>query len=197
MGKIRSAWEIALEKTENMEIDHEKIKHNAEVDSIRRIAGTYITGDEASDEGIKEKLSSYSPSVLREALSQTILNSIVLSQDDTGLSEKTEKIGALIRIAFHNPEILGYYIEISQHMSDYPKHKEELIKKLKEQIEPMLRQKEVAMREKYGESIHLTIENDKESMEMVKSYIDRLNTQYHDTLDTAKAEMEKLMQAEK
>lgn len=57
MGKIRSALEIALEKTENMEIDHEKIRHNAEVDTIRRIAGTYITSDDNTDEKIKEKLS--------------------------------------------------------------------------------------------------------------------------------------------
>lgn len=81
-------------------------------------------------------------------------------------------------------------------MLDYPKHKKELIEKLKEQIEPMLRQKEQAMREKYGEAVHLTIENDKEAMEMVKNYIDRLNAQYLDTLEASKAEMEKLMKAE-
>lgn len=196
MGKIRSALEIALEKTENMEIDHEKIRHNAEVDTIRRIAGTYITSDDNTDEKIKEKLSPYSPSLLREALSQTILNSIVLPQDDTGLNDKIERVGTLIKIAFSNLEILGYYIEISSHMLDYPKHKKELIEKLKEQIEPMLRQKEQAMREKYGETVHLTIENDKEAMEMVKNYIDRLNAQYLDTLETSKAEMEKLMKAE-
>lgn len=191
MGKIKSAWEIALEKTEGMEIDQEKIRHNSMIDKIRRAAGTYITSEEESSESLKEKLKEFSPSLLKEALSQTILSSIVLPQDDSGLDEKREKIAAIITLAFPDGEITALYNEISSQLMQYPKHKEELLTKLKDQIEPMLRQKEEAMREKYGQSVHLTIENDKEAMEMVKSYIDRLNNQYQEVLDEGKAEIRK------
>lgn len=196
MSRIKSAWEIAMEKTEGMEIDQEKIRHNSTIDKIRRIAGTYITDNEESKESLKNKLKEFSPSFLKEALSQTVLNSLVLPQDDTGLDEKREKIAAIITIAFPDGEITGLYNEIATHLMQYPKHKEELVKKLKEQIEPMLRQKEESMREKYGQSVHLTIENDKEAMEMVKSYIDRLNQQYQEVLDEGKAEMKKKLEEE-
>ncbi len=197
MSRIKSAWEIALEKTEGMEIDQEKIRHNSTIDKIRRIAGTYITDNEESKESLKNKLKEFSPSLLKEALSQTVLNSLVLPQDDTGLDEKREKIAAIITLAFPDGEITGLYNEIASHLMQYPKHKEELVKKLKDQIEPMLREKEAQMREKYGQSVHLTLENDKEAMEMVKSYIDRLNQQYQEVLDEGKAEMKKKLEEER
>lgn len=195
MGKIRSAWEIALEKTEGMEIDQEKIRHNTEIDRIRRIAGQYITADEGegSEEDLKAKLSSFPSALVREALTSTIMNSMVLPQDGSAVEEKTKRIRTLLSIAFPSADILSYYDQISQHMAQYPKHKEEMMKQLKEQLEPMLRQKEETMREKYGQSVHLTIENDKESLEMVKNYIDRLNSQYQQTLDNAKENMKALL----
>lgn len=189
MGKIRSAWEIVLEKTDNMEIDQEKIRHNSEIDKIRRIAGSFITGDDSSDEKVKKELSAFPSSLLREALAPTILNSIVLPQEKEGMEEKTARISALIDIAFQSPELLSLYGEITRQLGQYPEHKEDLLDKLKEQIEPMLRNKEESMRQKYGQSVHLTIENDKESMEMIRSYIDRLNKQYQDVLENAKKEM--------
>ena len=195
MGKIRSAWEIALEKTEGMEIDQEKIRHNTEIDRIRRIAGQYITADEGEDseEDLKAKLSSFPSALIREALTSTIMNSMVLPQDGSAVEEKTKRIRTLLSVAFPSDDILSYYDQISQHMAQYPKHKEEMMKQLKEQLEPMLRQKEETMREKYGQSVHLTIENDKESLEMVKNYIDRLNSQYQQTLDNAKETMKALL----
>lgn len=197
MSRIKSAWEIALEKTDGMEIDQEKIRHNSTIDKIRRIAGTYITGEEENPDSLKNKLKEFSPSILKEALKQTVLNSMVLPQDDSGLDEKREKIAAIITLAFPDGEIAKLYNEIEAHLMQYPKHKDELVKKLKEQIEPMLREKEDQMREKYGQSVHLTIENDKEAMEMVKSYIDRLNQQYQQVLDEGKAEMKKKLDEEK
>ena len=45
MGKIKSAWEIALEKTEGITIDKDKFRHGEDVAKARRIAGSYLTGD--------------------------------------------------------------------------------------------------------------------------------------------------------
>lgn len=194
MGRIKSALEIALEKTDAMEIDHEKIKHNSDIDKIRRIAGAYISGDDESEESLREKLSAFPSSLQREAIKTTVLNSIVLSDDESGLEDKTKKIASLISIVFPNDEILSYYREISQHLAQYPKHKEELLERLKEQLEPMLREKEEALRAKYGQSVHLSIEDDKDSLETINEYMKKLSNQYSDTLENAKAEMKRMLE---
>ena len=41
MGRIKSAWEIALEKTESIDVDENKIRHSANIDAIRRKALIY------------------------------------------------------------------------------------------------------------------------------------------------------------
>ena len=46
MGKIRSAWEIALEKTADIQLDKEKYQHDAKLAKIRKIAGGYLSDDE-------------------------------------------------------------------------------------------------------------------------------------------------------
>ena len=50
MGRIKSAWEIALERTENIEVDAEKIGHSANIEAIRKIAGAYLLSDEDTEE---------------------------------------------------------------------------------------------------------------------------------------------------
>lgn len=196
MGKIKSAWEIALEKTEGMEIDQEKIRHNTEIDRIRRTAGQFITADEGeeNEEELEKKLSASDPALVREALTGTIINSMVLPQEKESAAKKTARIRTILRIAFPSDAILSYYDQISQHLSQYPEHREKLMEQLKAQIEPMLKEKENAMREKYGQPVHLTIENDKESIEMVRNYLDRLTGQYQGTLDEAKERMKSLLE---
>lgn len=195
MGRIKSAWEIALEKTEGMEIDQEKIRHNTEIDRIRRAAGQYITADEGeeNEEDLKKRLSASDPLLVREALESTVINSMVLPQDKDSAEKKTVRIRTLLEIAFPSEDILSYYDQITEYLSQYPEHREKLMEQLKAQIEPMLKEKETAMREKYGQAVHLTIENDKESLEMVRNYLDRLAGQYQGTLDEAKEKMKSLL----
>ena len=82
MGKIRSAWEIALEKTENMEIDQEKIRQNAKIDKIKHIVGSYLISDEGDFDKLKTQLAEFTLKENREALKTTILNSLVLPQEE-------------------------------------------------------------------------------------------------------------------
>ena len=50
MGKIRSAWEIALERTEGLQIDKDRIREKADIDSARKAAGQFLSDDDGIDE---------------------------------------------------------------------------------------------------------------------------------------------------
>lgn len=194
MGKIRSAWEIALEKTENMEIDQEKIRQNAKIDKIKHIVGSYLISDEEDFDKLKTQLAEFTLKENREALKTTILNSLVLPQEENTGDDRKKRIALLLGYLYpERSEIVDLYNQIVTHVNQYPKHKEELIKQLKAQLEPMLKQKEEALKDKYGESVHLTFESDKECMETLKSYLDRLSNQYTETLDEAKAQLKEML----
>ena len=53
MGKIRSAWEIALEKTENIQVDREKLKLEEDIKKARRAAGAFLNDEENKGESVK------------------------------------------------------------------------------------------------------------------------------------------------
>ena len=193
MGKIKSAWEIALEKTESIEIDENRIRHNATIDAIRRIAGSYLLSDEDTEEKTAAALAAYGDEDLKEALGQSIINSISLPLTDEEESKKPQRLAFLLSIALKgNGEAEDFLSQILAHVSQYPKHRKQLMEQLKSQFEPMLKEKEERMRQQYGEAPHLTMENDKECREMANKYLERLQKQYQDTLDDAKQQLKEL-----
>lgn len=193
MGKIKSAWEIALEKTESIEIDENRIRHNATIDAIRRIAGSYLLSDEDTEEKTAAALAAYSDEDLKEALGQSIINSISLPLTDEEESKKSQRLAFLLSIALKgNGEAEDFLSQILTHVAQYPKHRKQLMEQLKSQFEPMLKEKEERMRQQYGEAPHLTMENDKECREMANKYLERLQKQYQDTLDDAKQQLKEL-----
>ena len=193
MGKIKSAWEIALEKTESIEIDENRIRHNATIDAIRRIAGSYLLSDEDTEEKTATALAAYSDEDLKEALGQSIINSISLPLSDEEENRKPQRLAFLLSIALKgNGEAEDFLSQILAHVAQYPKHRKQLMEQLKSQFEPMLKAKEERMRQQYGEAPHLTMENDKECREMANKYLERLQKQYQDTLDDAKQQLKEL-----
>ena len=179
MGKIKSAWEIALEKIESIQVDEAKIRHNANIDAIRRIAGSYLLSDDDSEEKTKESLKSYSKDEIKEALGQTIINSLSLPQAENTDEKKPLRLSFLLSLALPGNE----------EVQDFLQHRNQMMEQLKSQFEPMLRDKEEKIRAQYGEAPHLTFENDKECREMANKYLERLQDQYQKTLDDAKEQL--------
>ena len=195
MGKIRSAWEIALEKSEQIVVDEERIRHNADIDAIRRKAGAYLLSEEDKEEETRKELEKYDGKTLKEALAQTILNSLSLPLTEDNISaKKEERLSFLLSLALpSSPEAQNFLSDILRHTSQYPAHKKQMLEQLKSQFQPMLQEKEERMREQYGEAPHLTFENDKECREMANKYLERLRDQYQGTLDDAKNQLKELL----
>ena len=192
MGKIKSAWEIALEKTENIVVDEDKIRHSQAIDKIRRIAGAYLLGEDDDKDKNLEELKSYTNKELKEALERTILNSISLPLDEVE-DDRFERTGNLLSIVADNDEqTLTLYSQITNLLKQYPVHRKQLIEQMKTQFEPMLREKEAQMREQYGQDVHLSLETDKEFAQVVRQNLDKLEAQYQQTLDGAKENLKQI-----
>lgn len=192
MGKIKSAWEIALEKTENIVVDEDKIRHSQAIDKIRRIAGAYLLGEDDDKDKNLEELKAYTNKELKEALERTILNSISLPLDEVE-DDRFERTGNLLSIVADNDEqTLTLYSQITNLLKQYPVHRKQLIEQMKTQFEPMLREKEAQMREQYGQDVHLSLETDKEFAQVVRQNLDKLEAQYQQTLDGAKENLKQI-----
>ena len=193
MGKIRSAWEIALERTENIEVDENRIRHQNTIDKIRRIAGSFLMQDQCDEEALSENLREYSAADLREGLMQSILNGLGLPQEKVE-DDRYERLHALLEIASgENADAEALFDQITGFLKQYPLHREQLVEQLKAQAEPMLREKEAQMKEKYGQDLHLSLENDKDFMNILEQNLKRLDDQYNQTLAGAKEQLKSIL----
>ena len=190
MGRIRSAWEIALERTENIEVDENKIRMNAKIEEIRKIAGSFLSSEER-DLAKLEKLDGFEQDEIRQGLKIILMGSITLSANKID-SERLERLMLLSGYAFKDEESYSLYGKLLQLVAQYPEHREQLVQQLEETLEPELRQKEEMMKQQYGQEVHLSLEDDKEMVEIIKSNLDKLNGQYEELIKGAKEKLEKV-----
>ncbi len=191
MGKIKSAWEIALERTEGIQMDKEKIKYNSDVDKARRTAGRFLSDDDAiSREEMESELKQLNPDAVKEALILTAEANLSLPQDENENAERMEKIKALVEIATNgNASAMGLMDELIAFLGQYPKHRKDLFEKMKAQYQPILDEKSQKLSDQYGTEVHLSFENDKEFMAAARQNMERLEGQYQATLTNAKAQL--------
>lgn len=189
MGKIKSALEIAMEKTENIAIDENKIRINQENERIRRIAGEYLAKEERDDSLLKA-LDDYNEEVLKRALKNLMLSSLTLPNYEV-VDDRYERLLAIMNCIMRDDKnAIALYERITTFLKQYPLHRKELVESLKKQLEPMLEEKSEAMSQKLGRAIRLNIEDDKETLEIIEQNLEHLEKQYNDNLENAKKSLE-------
>ena len=188
MGKIRSAWEIALEKTQDISVDKEKFKALEELENARKAIGAYLNDDDRKEEDLETVLKETPEDTKKEALRKAILGSISLniSPDD---SEIWNKLKYLASLAADNPEIPAFIDQIAAYVKQYPEHRKALVEKLKAQFAPMLEEKEQELSRKYGQEVHLSLDNDKEFIQIATQNLKQLDKQNDAANQNAKEEL--------
>ena len=194
MGKIKSAWEIALEKTEGITIDKEKMKYQSDVEKARKAAGSYMLADKADDEAFINNLKDIDPKAVKEGLLMTADANISLPESEEGNEERFRRIKTIIAIASdNNSNALALTDELIGFLNQYPLHRKDLVEKMKAQYKPILDEKSEKLSKQYGQDIHLTYENDKEFMEAASKNLERLENQYQQTVRNAKVQLKQMI----
>lgn len=194
MGKIKSAWEIALERTEGITIDKDKMKYKADVDNARRLAGRFMSDDEPiSETELNAGLAKLDKKAVREALILTAEANLSLPQTEEEDDSRLLKAKKLIEIATSSdPQATGLMDELIAFLKQYPLHRKDLMEKMKAQYKPILDEKSEKLSKQYGTEVHITFENDKEFMEAARKNLERLENQYEATLTNAKSQLTEL-----
>ena len=194
MGKIRSAWEIALEKTEGITIDKEKMKYQSDVEKARKAAGSYMLADKADDEAFINNLKDIDPKAMKEGLLMTADANISLPESEEGNEERFRRIKTIIAIASdNNSNALALTDELIGFLNQYPLHRKDLVEKMKAQYKPILDEKSEKLSKQYGQEVHLSYESDKEFMEAASKNLERLENQYQQTVRNAKAQLKQMI----
>lgn len=195
MSKIRSAWEIALEKTENIEVDRDRLRREENIRKARSLAGSFLNGDEQMTASDLEKQYAEieDQSAAREGIKLSLMQNITLSAEED-VTNRYEKLLALASlISKGNASVMDLMNQIISFLRQYPQHRKQLVEQLKQHFAPMLEQKAAQLKEKYGQEVPLSAENDPEFLKIAQQNLEQLAKQYEDTLKDAKEKLEAVL----
>lgn len=193
MGKIKSALELALEKTEGLTVDREKLKQKELSDKGRKLASSILAGTEKEGAAKLEAENREDYPFVKEGFAEIVLSSIRLPlylNSDNRL-DTLEECFALIS---DREDIYGLVFgQLKQLFAKYVEDTENLIEALKQQYMPVLKQKQEQIRQQTGRDIPIEPEMDPEFMEILSRNRKALEDEYNQVIVQAKAELKKVL----
>ncbi|SMP58800.1 hypothetical protein SAMN06298221_110100 [Sphaerochaeta associata] len=196
MAIIKSAWELALEKTEKLQVDPVKIKRDLKVKEGRQLAGTFLSHIDATKEGTKKQYDAVpaeEKEAFKEGMALTMLSNLALPRN-TAFKENFAKVLDLGMILGEGNEQLEQLLgQLEGFFSQYLENQEDLVERMKQQFAPALQQKEAQLRKQYGPNFTLRPEQDPEFMKLLDKQLSQLDDQYTNILTQAKAQIKDLL----
>jgi hypothetical protein len=181
MGRIKSALEIALERTESVKSDKTGIEQFEARQQGKRLANEFLAGSASLEEGIKK-----CPKDQQSALKQGVFD--VLSAQITLPSVKEdekriEAVGKGLQTIIGDHRFAVLYKQFSQAMTRYLADAAQYEEAIKRQYAPKLRQKEEDLTRRYGRQVRLDPFQDPEFVAFYNQNMTALKTDYQGMAD--------------
>jgi hypothetical protein len=189
MAQIKSALELALERTKDIKGD----KEGLEAKEYREI-GMKLVSRAENDKAVdpKTELARYKDKQLawvREGMRQILVTFINLPSGQDSVDRLGSVHSVFLAVAKDRRAMDGYLNELTQFFGQYLVQREQMLTSLQKQLEPALRQKEEAMAKQTGRRVRLSIETDPEFSKYVTNNLDKLMTQYNQALEKVREEI--------
>ncbi|MDA3938544.1 MAG: hypothetical protein PF693_04445 [Spirochaetia bacterium] len=196
MAFIKSALEIAMERTKDVKIDPEAIKLDNLLKEGRKLASEYlftINFDKEKFESIIKSYSGDSKRVFLEGIVKTFLSNIILPKNENFEELLLNIQSGLFEISKNKKDITVMIEQFKHFYIQYLENRKQLIEAIKQQYAPKLMQKQQELAAQYGHEVNISPEQDPEFMEILKANLLKMETQYNESLLKAKEELGKIL----
>jgi hypothetical protein len=190
MGVIKTALEIALEKTEAVKSDKSGIDQYEVKKRGKKLANAFLDGDADIVSEIKK-----TPAQDRENLKQGIFDvlaaQIALPAADSD-EKRIEKLGKGLAAVINNNEFNEMYKQLTALFAQYLQESAQCDKMLRQQYAPKLRQKEEELSRRMGREVRIDPFQDPEFVNFYNQNMNALKANYETVVEQAR-EQAKLM----
>ena len=191
MGKIKSALEIALERTESVKGDKDSIALFQAKQKGKKLAGDFLEGTVKSLEDEIKKEEKSARGNLKQGVFDVLVSRLNLpaaEEDLKGLENAAQGLSAIIDNKRFN-EIAKQFNQIMKQYLEEASQYEEAVKR---QYAPKLRQKEEELSRRLGRTIKIDPLQDPEFVAFFNQHINALKENYQAAADQVREEAAKL-----
>ena len=192
MGRIKSAIEIAMEKTESVKGDKASIGLYAAKQQGKRIANQFLSGEITSIEGeLKKAASNEEKKALKQGCFEIFITQITLPAvaDDI---KRLETIGSGLSVIIADKNYSAFYKKFIEAVSQYLEEFGQYEEAIKQQYAPKLRQKEEELSRRVGRQIRIDPFQDPEFVAFYNQHINALKANYEPIVEEVQEQARKL-----
>lgn len=195
MGRIKSALEIALERTETVKSDKAGIEQFDAKQRGKKLANAFLAEGGNLAEEIKK-----TPAEQRESLKQGVFE-VLISRISLPLSKEDEKrieaAGKGLQTVITDNRFAVLYKQFTQAVSQYMKEVTQYDEAIRRQYAPKLRQKEQELSRRMGREVHLDPFQDPEFIGFYNQNMNALKENYQAAADQVKEETRRMFEESK
>ncbi len=194
MGEIKTALELALERTADVKGDRASLEAHESRQLGMRLAGQYMenpSGDAASRLGKTEK--AQRPNVKRGFL-QVLLSHIALPTAEADVQKLSTIASGLELVIRDKRSVRNIMEQVEQLLQQYLDNKQQLIETLRNQFSARIRQREQEMSRQAGTRVRLDPASDPEFSKALSQNLSHLQQQYGQVIDQAKQQFTELFE---
>jgi len=189
MGRIKSALEIAMEKTEGVKGDKTTIGLFEAKQRGKRLANQYLAGELSSIEGeFKNAASAEEQAALKEGSFEVFVSQIVLPALPEDM-KRLEAVGKGLTAIVQDRSFPALYQQILAAVSQYLEEAAQYEEAIKRQYAPKLRQKEEELTRRYGRQVRLDPFQDPEFIAFYNQNLNALKANYETLLEDAQQQI--------
>ncbi len=199
MTEIKSALEIALARTRDIQGDKETLKNNELKNDGKKLASSFLDpGSKVDEKEVTTVLKSFSDAerkAFSEGFSGVMLANLTLPSEDTYADKLSLLEKGLQAILKEKKQVAYVFQQVGQFFKQYMKAREQIEAAVKEQYEPKLREKERLLEQQMGAKVHLAHEQDPEYLALLSKNYSRVDAQYNQALLQVKDQLKQLLEA--
>jgi len=199
MAIIKSAWELAMEKADALEVDPQKIKRDLKIKEGRQLAAAFLMDIDVTQQDTKQKYSTFAgedKTLVKEGMTLTLLSNLTLPRNEAYKDSFPKVMQLGLILADGNEEITEILNQLEGFFAQYLQNQDDLVERMKQQFGPHLEQKQAQLRKQYGPNFMLRPEQDPEFMKLLEQQLAQLDGQYNTILSQAKDQIKALLGVE-
>lgn len=193
MARIKSALELALERTESVKSDKESVELYELRREGKKLAGAFLDDPEKKSlEGDLKKYPKDKAAAVRRGIFDVLLSQIALPAVKEDLP-RLEKVGAGLQSVLADRRFAALYAQLIQAFTQYLGELEQYEQAIRRQYAPKLRQKEEELSRRMGRAVQLDPFQDPEFVAFFNQNMAALKGRYQSAVDQVRSQAEALM----
>jgi uncharacterized protein YukE len=193
MGRIKSALEIALERTESVKSDKTSIDQFDAKQRGKKLANAFLEDPKTSlADALKQ-----APAEQRESLKQGVFD-VLISQLTLPVTKEDEKridaAGKGLQAVISDSRFAALYKQLAQALSQYLSEAAQYDQAIRQQYAPKLRQKEEELSRRMGREVRIDPFQDPEFIAFYNQNMNALKGNYQAAVDQVREEAQRLFE---